>query len=186
MGQDDLVSIFSGVGPVERAWLQRHRRDSLFATSSTKNHRGFGFVVFRDDEAVAKLLGAHFSIFLDLPGSGRALEVKQALSSTDIAGCGAPPEEGLACDFHALTGNRRDECEAAAPAMKEPVQQQQGYVMAVPPPGFLLPIPLLVVEAAFNRHALEVPGAEHLQVDEAERKRLELLLRRHMPDHYED
>jgi hypothetical protein len=92
MTQEDLFALFNGFAAVERAWLQHHRRDS-FQAGPGKKHRGFGFVVFKDDCALDQLLlgSNQFSQLLRLP-NGRTLEVKRAISSCDIleGGSGGP------------------------------------------------------------------------------------------------
>ncbi|CAK0832836.1 unnamed protein product [Prorocentrum cordatum] len=78
MGEDELQAIFERYAQVERVWLQRHRSEKHH-----KQHRGFGYVVFRDSGAADRLLGESFSRFLE-PGGGVRLEVKRALSSREI------------------------------------------------------------------------------------------------------
>eukprot|EP00442_Polarella_glacialis_P052758 CAMPEP_0115150562 /NCGR_PEP_ID=MMETSP0227-20121206/65113_1 /TAXON_ID=89957 /ORGANISM="Polarella glacialis, Strain CCMP 1383" /LENGTH=600 /DNA_ID=CAMNT_0002560951 /DNA_START=95 /DNA_END=1897 /DNA_ORIENTATION=+ len=84
MGQDDLFKLFSEVAPVKKAWLQRYRDATKNSkVSSSHNHRGFGFVIFTDSSGVDQLLGKSFSRFLNTK-DGRKLEVKRAVSSSDI------------------------------------------------------------------------------------------------------
>jgi len=88
MTQEDFGAVFSQYGRVKRAWLQRHRATDRAAGggggAAQRNHRGFGFVIFHDGSAVERLLGAGSSRFIPLP-DGRRLEVKRAVSSTDMA-----------------------------------------------------------------------------------------------------
>jgi len=98
MNQDDLFTIFSAFSGVKKAWLQRHRSTggSVFS-APPRNHRGFGFVIFHDGNAVDKLLGPHASRFIML-ADGRKLEVKRAVSSNDMMTAptnptGSPPQK---------------------------------------------------------------------------------------------
>jgi len=88
MTQEDFGAVFSQYGRVKRAWLQRHRATDRAAGggggAAQRNHRGFGFVIFHDSSAVERLLGVGASCFITL-GDGRRLEVKRAVSSTDMA-----------------------------------------------------------------------------------------------------
>uniref|UniRef100_A0A7S4Q1A2 RRM domain-containing protein n=1 Tax=Alexandrium monilatum TaxID=311494 RepID=A0A7S4Q1A2_9DINO len=84
MNQDDLFSIFNSIAGVKKAWLQRHRTAGTVYSTPPRNHRGFGFVIFHDGNAVEKLLGRNSSCFLML-SDGRKLEVKRAVSSGDMA-----------------------------------------------------------------------------------------------------
>jgi hypothetical protein len=88
MTQEDFGAVFSQYGRVKRAWLQRHRATDRTAGggggTAQRNHRGFGFVIFHDSSAVERLLGGGSSRFITLP-DGRRLEVKRAVSSTDMA-----------------------------------------------------------------------------------------------------
>jgi hypothetical protein len=78
MSQEELEAILTQYAPVERVWLQKHRSEK-----HQKQHRGFGYVVFRDANAVEDLLGDKFSRFVDV-GHGVRLEMKRALSSKEI------------------------------------------------------------------------------------------------------
>eukprot|EP00930_Biecheleria_cincta_P050213 TRINITY_DN35398_c0_g1_i1.p1 TRINITY_DN35398_c0_g1~~TRINITY_DN35398_c0_g1_i1.p1 ORF type:complete len:551 (+),score=87.10 TRINITY_DN35398_c0_g1_i1:166-1818(+) len=85
MQQDELFKIFAEYGQVKKAWLQRYRdgNGKGKATAPGNNHRGFGFVIFQDSTVVDQLLRNGDSHFLTLP-SGRRLEIKRAVSSSDI------------------------------------------------------------------------------------------------------
>jgi len=83
MNQDDLYTIFSEFGGVKKAWLQRYRTNGNASTNPPHNHRGFGFLIFYDGSAVEQLLGKNFSRFIMLK-DGRRLEVKRAVSSSDM------------------------------------------------------------------------------------------------------
>lgn len=90
LSQDDLYTIFTEYGGVKKAWLQRYRTSGNPNSTPPHNHRGFGFVIFYETRAVDQLLGDNFSKYIPLR-DGRRLEVKRAVSSTDIGGEGAPP-----------------------------------------------------------------------------------------------
>merc|ERR1719221_209042 len=95
MEEGELEGIFAQHAQVERVWLQRHRSEKHH-----KQHRGFGYVVYRDPGAADRLLGDRFSTFLE-PCGGVRLEVKRALSSREIQsgalrGPGPSPPEGCA------------------------------------------------------------------------------------------
>lgn len=85
MQQDELFKIFAAYGQVKKAWLQRYRDANAKgkATAPGNNHRGFGFVIFQDSSVVDELLGNSDSHFIPLP-NGRKLEIKRAVSSSDI------------------------------------------------------------------------------------------------------
>merc|ERR1719188_1039295 len=85
MEHDDLYNIFSEYAGVKKAWLQKHRGQQGSDGPPGHNHRGFGFVIFYDAMAVDQLLGSNFSRFIDLR-DGRRLEVKQAVSNTEMIG----------------------------------------------------------------------------------------------------
>merc|ERR1719221_1071749 len=78
MEEGELEGIFAQHAQVERVWLQRHRSERHH-----KQHRGFGYVVYRDPGAADRLLGDRFSTFLE-PSGGVRLEVKRALSSREL------------------------------------------------------------------------------------------------------
>mmetsp|Transcript_58472 Transcript_58472/g.161816 ORF Transcript_58472/g.161816 Transcript_58472/m.161816 type:complete len:384 (+) Transcript_58472:131-1282(+) len=83
MSQDDLYKVFSVFAGVKRAWLQKHRTSGT--NGHPRNHRGFGFVIFHDSRAVDGLLGDNDSRFIAL-GSGGKLEIKRAVSSSEMQG----------------------------------------------------------------------------------------------------
>lgn len=89
MQQDELFKIFAVYGQVKKAWLQRYRDGNAKgkATAPGNNHRGFGFVIFQDSSVVDQLLGNRDSDFIPLP-NGRRLEIKRAVSSSDITNSG--------------------------------------------------------------------------------------------------
>jgi len=84
MTQMDVHKFFSQFAVVKRAWLQKYRPQGPQQDSQKAgNHRGFGFVIFHDEEAVNTLLGDSYSRFFQLP-DGKKLEVKRAVSSNDM------------------------------------------------------------------------------------------------------
>jgi len=88
LDQEDLYAIFSEYALVKKAWLQKYRTTDenggqCSATPTPRNHRGFGFVIFHDANAIDALLGGASSRFITLR-SGALLEVKRALSSNKI------------------------------------------------------------------------------------------------------
>jgi len=88
LDQEDLYAIFSEYALVKKAWLQKYRTtdengSQSTATPTPRNHRGFGFVIFHDANAIDALLGGASSRFITLR-SGALLEVKRALSSNKI------------------------------------------------------------------------------------------------------
>lgn len=93
MQQDELFKIFAVYGQVKKAWLQRYRDGNAKgkAAAPGNNHRGFGFVIFQDSSVVDQLLGNGDSQFITLP-NGRRLELKRAVSSSDITNSGTSVE----------------------------------------------------------------------------------------------
>lgn len=89
LNQDDLYAIFSEYAGVKKAWLQKCRAtdDNNGTNNPPQNHRGFGFVIFHDPNAIEELLGGSPSRFIVLR-SGAKLEVKRALSSSKMSGVG--------------------------------------------------------------------------------------------------
>lgn len=83
LSQDDLFKFFSEFAQVKKAWLQRCRDTTKIKSPAPHNHRGFGFVIFSDSNAVDQLLGKSFSRYMYLK-DGRKLEVKRAVSSGDM------------------------------------------------------------------------------------------------------
>lgn len=84
LNQDDLYAIFSEYAGVKKAWLQKCRAgDDGSVSSPPQNHRGFGFVIFHDAQAIDDLLGSGSSRFIVLR-NGTKLEVKRALSSNKM------------------------------------------------------------------------------------------------------
>lgn len=90
MNQDDLYTIFGQYAGVKKAWLQRHRTAGPSYPSPPRNHRGFGFVIFNEANAVEKILGSSNSQFIVL-NDGRKLEVKRAVSSNEMTTPSAAP-----------------------------------------------------------------------------------------------
>lgn len=76
MDQFSLQREFSKYATVRKAWLPRPREGQNQSVSGT--HRGFGFVIFQDDDAVDLLLGNENSKFFVL-SDGSQVEVKRAV-----------------------------------------------------------------------------------------------------------
>lgn len=168
--REQLCAMFSSCGTVERAWLQRHRRDMR------RNHRGFGFVLFKDEASVHALLGDHFSRFFDLP-DGTRLEVKRALDSTEEAP--TPERDGCAPEPGHLSSPLRMASVAMAPAGVE--------VALVPPaPCMWASQAVVMIPAVSGPGFVPMAGAHQLASEQACRKALEAMLIQAMPDHYED
>jgi hypothetical protein len=79
--QDGLRKLFSSSGKIEKAWLQTFHDDEW--QIATKNHRGFGFVLYYESSSVDHLLGSEFSRFVWF-GDALKLEVKRAMGKTNI------------------------------------------------------------------------------------------------------
>jgi hypothetical protein len=84
--QHQLRLYFSTYGKVQKAWLQHLRHGPA---QTTKEHRGFGFVVFSEADSVEKLLGDDLSRFVKLD-RGPRVEVKRAVSNCDMEVSKAP------------------------------------------------------------------------------------------------
>jgi len=95
--QKDLHKLFSVVSKVKMAWLQMHHHDHHDNRApGVRKHRGFGFVVFAEKNAVDQLLGMEYSQFVDF-GNFR-FEVKRAVGKEDYVS-GTPDvirDEGMA------------------------------------------------------------------------------------------
>lgn len=111
MEEGELEVIFAQHAQVEKVWLQRHRTGG----QHHKQHRGFGYVVFRDSDAADRLLGDQFSKYLE-PGGGVRLEVKRALSSREIQS-GVPWSPEASASLDDLGG--------VAPPSPEPMEQRR-------------------------------------------------------------
>jgi hypothetical protein len=80
--EKDLFRLFSQLGRVRKAWLQRAHFDIYSGEGvAEKKHRGFGFVIFHDECTVEQMLGEEFSKFICFEDSLK-LEVKRAVSKT--------------------------------------------------------------------------------------------------------
>jgi hypothetical protein len=89
--QNGLYHMFSKAGKVKKTWIQTHRGDRSEDSSSTaRNHRGFGFVIFHEKQSVDRMLGDKPSIRF---GEDVQLEVRRAIGK--IGACNAEdPEAG--------------------------------------------------------------------------------------------
>lgn len=100
MSKDDFYSFFDSIARVKRAWLQK-----CYTSKAQRSlpHRGFGFVIFQEAEAVERLLplrggaGCHWDKenilcrYLMTP-EGRRLEIKRATPSSkkSVGAAGGP------------------------------------------------------------------------------------------------
>jgi len=84
MDQNSLYKLFSKTGKVKKAWLQIFHADSHEGQGPSRKHRGFGFVIFADKDAVDQLLGEDFSKVIYF-GDGIRLEVKRSVGKTAIS-----------------------------------------------------------------------------------------------------
>jgi hypothetical protein len=160
MRESEFFAVFDAMGRVAEAWLQPQRRESC---ASRGAHRGFGFVIFQEAEAIAALLGEGRSTGLLEIGYGKPVEIKHVMSSTEVvkrqkvvAPHGSKPR--LAFDKRAMT--------PAAWGTMPPCT-------SCPP----------IYEAA--RWLANTTISMSHQTD-ASRMHLAALLREAMPDHYED
>jgi len=81
LDQNGLYHMFSKFGKVKKAWLQLFHADrGAGQQSKEKKHRGFGFVIFYETNAIDQLLGADFSRFACF--DDLKLEVKRAVGKT--------------------------------------------------------------------------------------------------------
>jgi len=116
MNQDDYWKFLEGVvgdnGSISNCWIQKPRQGDGMPTS--QNHRGFGFVVFKEASTVRKLLDGQESRFILTP-DGRRMEFKAAEStkkqqrdgtSGPTAQNEAPPAQAEAQRDRALSGQR--------------------------------------------------------------------------------
>eukprot|EP00931_Biecheleriopsis_adriatica_P097025 TRINITY_DN7078_c0_g1_i2.p1 TRINITY_DN7078_c0_g1~~TRINITY_DN7078_c0_g1_i2.p1 ORF type:complete len:348 (+),score=66.06 TRINITY_DN7078_c0_g1_i2:68-1111(+) len=136
MDQDTLHEEFSRFGAVKKAWIQRAREGSK---SGPAFHRGFGFVIFRDDDAFERLLDGELSKFIFLSG-GCKVEVKRALSSREMTAGGQvtgaqTPEAGDAARDTAATDHlaaaEYHPCQAQGSASYE-VSRSPPVIFAMP------------------------------------------------------
>jgi hypothetical protein len=74
--QGELYKLFSKVARVKKAWLQMYSQER--SVTNARKHRGFGFVVFSEQQSVDQLLGEDTSRFITF-GEGLQFEVKRAV-----------------------------------------------------------------------------------------------------------
>lgn len=92
--QNGLYQMFSKIGKVKKAWLQLFNNDRAPSQiPSTKKHRGFGFVIFYERQAIDQLLGNEPSKFVSF-GKDLKLEVKRAFGKTSECTPDHPPSSG--------------------------------------------------------------------------------------------
>lgn len=190
MDRDGLAAFLRGFGAVERAWLQRHRRDKQ------RNHRGFGFVLFRDALAVEQLLGGSFSRHLTLQ-DGTQIEVKAALDGplettaarpSPRTGEATPPASGLSSPRLASQADEEVKARTPVGALEQPHADPTPAASTAAPPqllqGACVGGPLLDLAGRRGPGGLAAPHAgTHA---EAFRAALAAMLVQAMPDHYEE
>lgn len=205
MSEAEFRTVFSSRAEVEHAWLQSHRSDTPDVEARrVLNHRGFGFVIFRDEHSVGRLLGNSFSGFLEVPGD-RRLEVKRAVSSKALSTGQAPKanvelsQGSRYADVHISLPGFSDEWETPwsyGAFIEDAGTSQVGFAhgMTQSPVGFSpcfttagqhdfeLPPTLAnaVIIEAQGRLPLAPPGTD------AYREQLARILRDVMPDRYDD
>jgi hypothetical protein len=119
MTQEDLQNVFNGYW-VKKAWLQQCRVGTNGENKSypPRNHRGFGFVIFYDTNAIDQLLGSADNKFIRLESGkfeGKQLEVKRAVSSNEMKTSGKPADQPSP-DLQALGGSGMSLPRAGQPA----------------------------------------------------------------------
>lgn len=123
LNQDDLYAIFSEYAGVKKAWLQKCRAtDDNGNSNPPQNHRGFGFVIFHDPNAIEELLGGNASRFIVLR-NGAKLEVKRALSSSKMSGLGAQRAEAAQQELLAANASGGRSLTQQAQQTQQPHQQ---------------------------------------------------------------
>lgn len=83
MDQFGLQREFSKYATVRKAWLPRPREGQNQSVSGT--HRGFGFVIFQDDDAVDLLLGNDNNSKFFVLSDGSKVEVKRAVWNATLS-----------------------------------------------------------------------------------------------------
>jgi len=142
MQQDDLFKLFSEKATVKKAWLQRYREDAKVKPSPAHNHRGFGFIIFQDYNAVDQLLGQSQSIFLQLK-DGRKLEVKRAVSSSDMTESPVAQTEVVAPRGLPLQQQHQQQHHQQHQQQQQQQQQQQHHQQQQQPQHIFQPTPQL-------------------------------------------
>eukprot|EP00434_Breviolum_minutum_P024617 symbB.v1.2.021738.t2/scaffold1896.1/size96813/9 len=147
MQQEELLQLFGEMAPVKKAWVQRYRdATKMKPTPTSHNHRGFGFVIFQDSSAVDLILGldpgregsGEIDFMQSVAGSeiskfihtkdGRKLEVKRAISSSDMPNDGVrqPPD-----DLNPSKGRFQQTSPAAVPEQASHGPPQGSHVQRV-------------------------------------------------------
>lgn len=82
--QNGLYQMFSKMGKVKKAWLQMHHVErGANPQPATKAHRGFGFVIFYDQEVLDRLLGDEDSRLVSFANDMK-LDVKRAFDKKGL------------------------------------------------------------------------------------------------------
>jgi hypothetical protein len=111
---NELYKMFNRIAKVKKAWLQmfhpENKENQSPATTASKRHRGFGFVIFSEAASIDNLLGEASSKFLAF-GEDMKLEVKRAIGKTG-ASSGTPD----VISRQAVTGGTPQEWHSSTPA----------------------------------------------------------------------
>ncbi|CAE7798086.1 Hnrnpa0, partial [Symbiodinium sp. CCMP2456] len=184
MQQEDLLKLFSEIAPVKKAWVQRYRDATKVKSPTSHNHRGFGFVIFQEATAVDRFLGSEVSRFIPVR-DGRKLEVKRAISSTDMPddglrrseesskGRGMHTAESAGMPVPGKNSQRCGACNGPQPAawpdgcggsVATSVAGQSFASIAQPMPGIMMPSPgMMVAQASPSPSPWPTMGGEHPQ-----------------------
>lgn len=118
--QSGLYQVFSKFGKVKKAWLQLFRDERRAGqVTTTKKHRGFGFVIFYEKRAVEHLLGGDVSRFVHL-GDDVKLEVKLAVGKHNVSVDEHPTAESKSNEEMAMV-----QAPSASPGMQSVSQTWQ-------------------------------------------------------------
>lgn len=138
--QNGLYQLFSKVGKVKKAWLQLFHNDRASHQIPTgKKHRGFGFVIFYEKQAIDQILGNEDSRFISFENDIN-LEVKRAFGKTSVRNADDTPSAGKPkkAQVHPLAlspGPQSKSGPLAAPASSQGLQTpQSGWTAASPSP----------------------------------------------------
>jgi len=149
--QNGLYQMFSKIGKVKKAWLQLFNNDrALTQTPSTRKHRGFGFVIFYERQAIDEMLGNEPSKFV-LFGKDLKLEVKRAFGKSTEPDHAPSPGKSKQTQMNSVAASpARPLCRSPqTPGMvlHEPQACHIGSHMASPQWQVMPSLPQLVVAA---------------------------------------
>jgi hypothetical protein len=161
MSQEDLHQVFHNYW-VKKAWLQQCRTDVdelRNPSASRRNHRGFGFVIFYDTDAIDQLLGNADSKFIEIDEgkfAGKKIEVKRAVSSNEIMTGGKAPADQPQAQPRAPHGGH------SAPGPQRGGRQSHAAQHAQAPPSpwpTLTPVDQQAVQPAYPTRPAQPPYA---------------------------